>query len=129
MDVFVHHIYEYKKGLRRMVLHTTGAEHRGEIVCKLLSLGIDHHVVDVHPSKINVFFGDPRCIAVIRSFEHLDLSRLSDEQDFIMGTLLGYDTLGQCRRYLKRKGLASALREAAVAHGAGVSAVEGFYVN
>jgi hypothetical protein len=38
MDVFLHHIYEYKKGLRRMVLHTAPAKQREMISRKLDSL-------------------------------------------------------------------------------------------
>jgi len=28
---------------------------------------------------------------------------LTDEEDFILGTMLGYDRVKQCERYLKRK--------------------------
>ena len=31
------------------------------------------------------------------------LSDLTDEEDFILGVMLGYDRLKQCERYLKRK--------------------------
>lgn len=103
MDVFLHHIYEYKKGLRRMVLHTAPASERYAITQKLDTLEIDYIISAVNDMKFNVFFGDPWCIGVIRSFEHLNLSRLTDEQDFILGTLLGYDIAIQCRRYLQRK--------------------------
>jgi len=103
MDVFLHHIYEYKKGLRRMVLHTAPSLDRANIARKLDGLEINYIILGVNESKINVFFGDSWCIGVIRSFAHLDLSRLTDEQDFILGTLLGYDTVIQCRRYLQRK--------------------------
>jgi hypothetical protein len=103
MEIFLHHIYEYKKGLRRMVLHTAPAQHRIKIVEKLTNLGIDFLIDNVNEAKINVFFGNPLCIEVIRSFGCLNLSMLTDEQDFILGTLLGYDTLVQCSRYLQRK--------------------------
>ena len=106
MEIFLHHIYEYKKGLRRMVLHTAPARHRNKISDKLTGLGIDFIIDDVNETKINVFFGNPMCIDVIRSFRSLKLSSLSDEQDFILGTLLGYDTLVQCGRYVQRKGVA-----------------------
>ncbi len=103
MEVFLHHIYEYKKGLRRMVLHTAPSLYRERISKKLCSLNIVFLITDVNEKKINVFFGDPDCIDVIRSFGEEDLSKLTDEQDFILGTLLGYDITGQCRRYIKRK--------------------------
>jgi hypothetical protein len=104
MEVFLHHIYEYKKGLRRMVLHTAPSKYKENISRKLSSLGICHYITDVNEHKINVFFGDPDCIEVIRSFGEPDLSKLTDEQDFILGALLGYDITGQCKRYMKRKG-------------------------
>ena len=88
-----------------MVLHTAPALHRIKIAEKLTSLGIDFLIDNVSEAKINVFFGNPRCIEVIRSFGSLKLSALTDEQDFILGTLLGYDTLVQCGRYIQRKGI------------------------
>ena len=95
-----------------MVLHTAPARHRIKIAGKLTSLGIDFLIDDVNGSKINVFFGNPMCIEVIRSFGSLELSSLSDEQDFILGTLLGYDTLVQCSRYIQRKGVTGAAEDA-----------------
>ncbi|KMQ52554.1 hypothetical protein CHISP_0323 [Chitinispirillum alkaliphilum] len=103
MGVFIHHIYEYKKGLRSLVLHTTSSLHREFIEAKLSSKGISHIIVPVTRAKINVFFGDPDCIGVLKSFDTLDLSSLTDEQDFILGTLLGYNLGQQCQRFLKRK--------------------------
>lgn len=86
-----------------MVLHTAPVSEHCAIMQKLDTLEISYTISIVNEIKINVFFGDRWCIGVIRSFEHLDLSRLTDEQDFILGTLLGYDIVIQCRRYLKRK--------------------------
>ena len=31
------------------------------------------------------------------------LSSLTDDEDFILGTMLGYDRVKQCERYLKKK--------------------------
>ena len=31
MEVFIHHIYEYEKGLRNLILHTTSATNREKI--------------------------------------------------------------------------------------------------
>ena len=39
----------------------------------------------------------------IRNFVKQPLSNLTPEEDFILGTLLGYDICGQCERYCKRK--------------------------
>jgi hypothetical protein len=56
MTVFAHHLYEYKKGLRRLVLHTAGAEYENLIVDKLKRRGIPYIIQKVSPKKINVFF-------------------------------------------------------------------------
>ncbi len=42
-------------------------------------------------------------IDVIKQMKFTSLSNLTDEEDFILGTMLGYDRLKQCERYLKRK--------------------------
>ena len=101
MRVFSHHLYEYSKGLRRLILHTTKAEYRDRIVAKLEQKGIAHILECPAPNKINVFFGDRDCIEVLKSFPHLNLNELSIDQDFILGAMLGYDIRVQCRRYLR----------------------------
>lgn len=85
-----------------MVLHTAPSCELGAIEAKLLSLDIAYTIQPVTKSKINVFFGDAVCIEIIRSFNMGCLSGLTHEQDFILGTLLGYDLRIQCRRYLTR---------------------------
>ena len=57
MNVFGHHLYEYKKGLRRLVLHTTRSEYREQIISKLEKRHIAYIIHDVTADKINVFFG------------------------------------------------------------------------
>jgi len=120
MKVFQHHVYEYRKGIRRLILHTTAQSNRAwiehtlarkEIACLIYSLG---------ENKINVFFGDDACVDVIRKFNKHNLYDLTDEEDFILGTMLGYDTALQCRRYLDRKaaGLRAAVPDAAAGTGA-----------
>ncbi|MFZ2071790.1 MAG: DUF2023 family protein [Halobacteriota archaeon] len=103
MEVFIHHIQEYKKGLRTLVLHTTKASERDAIEKKLKREMIDYYIQKVNGTKINVFFGNSICIDVIKQMNFESLSNLTDEEDFILGTMLGYDRLKQCERYLKRK--------------------------
>lgn len=85
-----------------MVLHTAKHADKEKIIRKLESNAISYLIMDVNITKINVFFGDTDCVDVIRSFGEFHLSKLSDEQDFILGALLGYDIAAQCRRYLER---------------------------
>jgi hypothetical protein len=103
MKVFNHHIYEYKRGLRNLILHTTKKPDQKFIEKKLNDEGINYFISNVSKDKINVFFGHPCCIDVIKSFDNFVLNKLSNEQDFILGIMLGYDRLKQCERYLQRK--------------------------
>jgi hypothetical protein len=103
LGVFHHHIYEYKKGLRNLILYTGRSEDRRQIEERLAHEGIACLVRDVRPGKINVFFGAGVCIEVIRSFGPKQLADFSGEEDFILGIMLGYDKLKQCERYLQRR--------------------------
>ncbi len=102
MKVFLHHIYELKKGLRRLVLHTCPAEDICFVEQKLNREGIPFLSCQVSEKKFNVFFGDPLCISVLKEFSTLALNELSDQEDFILGTLLGYDLKIQCSRFLDK---------------------------
>lgn len=104
MNIFAHHMYEYKKGLRLLVLHTDHIRHQESMPAKLDRQNIAYIVQQVTPEKINIFFGDQQCINVLKAFPHLDLRSLSPEQDFILGAMLGYDIGVQCTRYLKYSG-------------------------
>ena len=97
------HIYEYKRGVRRLVLHTAPIEERGFIEKRLSRYGLAHHVVPVGERKINVFFGDDCCVEVIRSIGKPRLCDYTPEEDFLLGAMLGYDLAAQCDRYLGRK--------------------------
>lgn len=101
LRVFSHHIYEYKKGLRSLILTTEKETNRQIIVNRLEREKISYLIQNVDEKKINVFFGNPDSISVIRSFEQPKLNEYTPEQDFILGTLLGYDKIQQCQRYLK----------------------------
>ncbi|MDO4725832.1 MAG: DUF2023 family protein [Porphyromonadaceae bacterium] len=100
--VMTHLIYEYKKGLRNLALITLPAINRQNAENMLTLKGIDYIVQEVSAEKINIFFGDIRCLNIVRSFNQPSLSKLSNEQDFILGIMLGYDRTKQCERYLSR---------------------------
>ena len=102
MKIFVHHIYEYEKGLRKMVLYTGPISEKIGIIEKLEKHGISYVINNISLKKINVFFGADECISVLKKFRTLELDKLSDTEDFILGTMLGYDLLVQCRRFVKR---------------------------
>ncbi|WP_022851678.1 DUF2023 family protein [Limisalsivibrio acetivorans] len=101
MQVFCHHLYEYKKGLRSLILHTAQSVHKKAMVSKLEKNGIDYLIQDIDTKRFNIFFGEPNCVEVVRRFD-ATLDKLTNEQDFILGIMLGYDRILQCRRYLQR---------------------------
>ena len=101
LRVFSHHIYEYKKGLRNLILTTEKEANRKIITDRLEREKISYLIQNVDNAKINVFFGNPNAINVIKSFNQPKLNEYTPEQDFILGTLLGYDKIQQCQRYLK----------------------------
>jgi len=103
MEVFIHHIYEYEKGLRNMILHTTKAENRKLAEEKLRRKNIPYVIYEIPMNKINIFFGNESCINVIKEIGKSNLCDYTDEEDFIIGIMLGYDRAKQCDRYLKRK--------------------------
>ncbi len=103
MQVFSHHLYEYTKGLRRLILHTTKRENEAAIRQRLSKSGISCVIYDNGPRKINVFFGNATCVEVVRRIGKADFRRYTDEEDFILGALLGYDIRVQCSRYLTRR--------------------------
>ncbi len=105
MRVLAHHIYEYRKGLRHLVLHTMKSEEREAAEHKLQQFEVEYMVVPVTERKINIFFGRRECVEVVRSFGGLPLNKLTAEQDFILGIMLGYDRVAQCSRFLMRKPL------------------------
>ena len=102
LKVFYHHIYEYKKGVRSLILTTEKSIYRKPIESRLTKEKISYAIQDVDKDKINVFFGAKKCIDVIKTFIHKKLNELSPEQDFILGTLLGYNKEAQCDRYLSQ---------------------------
>ena len=103
-QVFLHHIYEYQKGLRNLILHTTAEKEKNYISKRLEAEGIAYLICRIK-TNINVFFGDSACIEVVRSFGCKSLCDYTPEQDFILGIMLGYDRLKQCSRYLNQQNI------------------------
>ena len=85
-----------------MVLYTTNCSDIDKVKFRLESQNISYYITYPGEKNINVFFGDKKCIEVIKSFKPTNLTKLSLEEDFILGALLGYDIKVQCERYLKR---------------------------
>ena len=103
MKVLMNHIYEYKKGVRQMILFTCNARYEDFAVNRLKSQNIEYIIQRVGNSNINIFFGRKQCLDAIRIIVDKPLARLTPEQDFIIGALLGYDICCQCERFCERK--------------------------
>lgn len=103
MEVFFHHIYEYQKGLRNLILHTTTKGYKYLMQSKLEHSSIAYFIQPIDEEKINIYFGDNDCIEIIKHMNKENLTELNEEEDFMLGIMLGYDRKLQCERYLKRK--------------------------
>lgn len=103
MQVFCHHLYEYEKGIRNLILHTISDELLSIVEKKLNSKSISYIIYKLKNGRANVFFGDTACINVIKSINKSNLSDYNAEEDFILGVLLGYDKVKQCDRYMEYK--------------------------
>ena len=108
LQLFMNCIYEYKKGIRSMVLLTMSSRHREFATRRLESNGISYEIQTVSPEKMNLFFGREECREVIRKIVIRPLNQVSAEEDFILGAMLGYDICQQCVRFCSRKQQASA---------------------
>ena len=101
MKVFNHHLYEYKKGLRNLVLHTCCRDIGYDIICKLEHHNVEYLIYPLGKNRINVFFGNTACLEIVRRIGKFRLSMYTPEEDFILGIMLGYDRRQQCERYLR----------------------------
>ena len=86
LQVFLNYVYEYKKGVRNMVLCTLNRRYLAAAVARLDDQGICHFEQSANENNVNLYFGKPECIAAVRQFIVRPLHQLSPEEDFILGT-------------------------------------------
>ena len=103
MKVLVNHIYEFKKGVRRMVLFTFNKRYEQFAVTRLQHQNISYIIQPVGNDRLNLFFGKKECLDAIRLMITKPHCQLTPEEDFILGAMLGYDICAQCERYCERK--------------------------
>ena len=104
LRLFHHLVFEYSRGVRALFVMTISPRELALVLGKLEAQGIHHFVQELSPVKVNLFFGRFAFVAVARSFVTRPLNALTAEEDFMLGTLLGYDHEQQCRRFLARSG-------------------------
>ena len=103
--VLNHHLYEYKKGLRRLILHTIPKPEIGDAIKRFETHKIPYIVNSAGRNNCNIYFGDQICIDIIKQIDKEKLSDYTPEEDFILGTMLGYCRQQQCKRFLKLKNI------------------------
>lgn len=103
MKVLMNHIYEFKKGVRQMVLFTCNRKYEDYATGRLRRRNISYILQPVGNDRMNLFFGKKECLDAIRLIVTRPLNQLSPEEDFILGAMLGYDICSQCERYCERK--------------------------
>ena len=99
MRVLMNHIYEYKKGVRRLVLYTFNQKYVKYAVERLEHQDIEYIIAPLGNDRVNLFFGRKECLDVIRLMIDKPLNMLTPEEDFMLGAMLGYDISLQCERY------------------------------
>lgn len=103
LRVFHHLIYEYKKGVRDLVLYTLSADAEKKAIWKLDKNAISYKLQRLKNGNLNIFFGKEECLVVVnRICGDKPLNLLTPEEDFILGILLGYSISEQCTRYCKK---------------------------
>lgn len=102
LKLFMHQIYEFRKGVRQLVLCTTCPRCAAILRERLDSQGIAHLTQPVSEKKVNLYFGDKLCLQTVETFIHKPLNRLTPAEDFMLGAMLGYDIRQQCERYCRR---------------------------
>ncbi len=109
MRMIMHQIYEFKKGIRNLVLCTVSPQCAEVVKDRLDKQGIAHLVQAVGENKVNLYFGDSNCLDVVGCFADKPLNRLTPEEDYMLGTMLGYDIRMQCERFCRRHAMASGI--------------------
>lgn len=97
-----HAIYEYDKGVRALFMITMDRADLPAALARLARADLATHVHAVGNAKVNLFFGRSAHVDCVRSFVDRPLNELSPHEDFMLGTLLGYDRERQCERFLDR---------------------------
>ena len=103
MKVLMNHIYEFKKGVRQMILFTFNKKYETFALERLKRQNIDYIIQPVGNDRLNLFFGKKECMDAVRVMVTRPLNQLTPEEDFMLGALLGYDICAQCERYCERK--------------------------
>ena len=81
MKVLMNHIYEYKKGVRQMVLYTCNKKYESFATLRLEHQNIPYIIQPVGRDRMNLFFGRQECLDAIRLMITKPLNQLTPEED------------------------------------------------
>ena len=110
LKIFMHQIYEFKKGVRNLVLCTMCRTCASLLSERLERLGIAYRIQSVTDSKVNLYFGNRMCLETVATFVHKPLNELSAEEDFMLGTMLGALIIGTLRNGFTLMAASSAIQ-------------------
>jgi hypothetical protein len=102
LHILANSLYELDRGVRALFLMTVQISELPAVVARLARDQVAHFTQPVNAGKANVFFGKAAMVETARWLARKPLNHLSPEEDFMLGTLLGYDREGQCQRYLNK---------------------------
>lgn len=102
MELFKNLIYEYKKGMRDLALYTCETKNIKDYINLLQQLKIAYITINLGNTKTNIFFGTINCIKILKNFSSENLDKLSPQEDFILGIMLGYSRNEQYNRFLSK---------------------------
>lgn len=100
MELFTNLIYECKKGMRDLALYTCLKEDSAKYTDMLTRTNMEYSVINIGKGKVNIFFGKPECLEIITTFSDTDLNKITSQEDFILGIMLGYSRDEQYSRLL-----------------------------
>ncbi len=107
LRVFNTYLYEVLKGTKPVALVTFERPLLDKVLLKLQKEKVGYFVQNLSMDKVNLFFGKKECINVIEKFLNKPMCEFSPFEDFILGSILGYDIELQCKRLLDRSNINS----------------------
>ena len=103
--IFLNHVYEFKKGVRNMVLYTMNKEYEAFAIRRLERQNISYLIQEVNANKINLFFGKAECMDAIRHIIIRPLNHLTPEEDFILGACSDTTSANSANAIATKKGI------------------------
>lgn len=102
MELFKNLIYEYKKGVRDLALYTCKVEQSKKYITILKLTKTPYKIQKLPQNKCNIFFGNEKCLDILNTFSSQTLDKITPQEDFILGIMLGYSRNEQYTRFLNK---------------------------